>query len=357
MDSSLPTLHDVMASPAGQKFRDVESRLALTPEHIANWVRRQARHTDAAGLSVTHKGHFITLGVGRRVWTLFPAKHITGSEPVAEAIVICHPSMNGMDPHHFYKGLATCLATGKPVFMIPASTRLSPWRLPKWQQGDYLGYIGSHLLDFVREAIAGQKHIAFVDKLRLHLQGWSQGGTLALAMAGSLTTRSSLHYGVGSLVVGGLPNVKERGRRELFRDVSSINFMDYVHAGRLSGHTYTSLHCPNGTASGFDNLRMGARLIGDIAATWRDNLPLHEAFRHATLPQQLNSLFTDTLKKTVIVSASGDPVSPTSWVYRHVKDASDLRPRANFLRVEGSHTFGEVIPWPFFAADQVGLTI
>jgi len=357
MDSSLPTLDDVMASPAGQKFRDAESQLTLTPKHIASWVRRQARHTDALGLSVACGGHFITLGAGRRVWTIFPPKPITGSEPVAEAIVICHPSMNGMDPHHFYKGLATCLVTGKPVFMIPASTRLSPWRLPKWQQGNYLGYIGTCLLDFVREAISRQKYITFADKLRLHLQGWSQGGTLALAMAGSLKMRSSLNFEVGSLVVGGLPNVKERGRRELFRDVSSVGFMDYVATGQLNGQMYTSLHCPNGTPDLLGTLRMNAKLFGDIVATWRDNLPLHEAFRHASLGQQLVDLSAETLKRTVIVSANNDPVSPASWVYRHVKDASDFLPRANLLRVEGTHTFGEVIPWPFFAADQVGLII
>ena len=348
--SSFPTARDVMSSPTGAEFRKVEELLALRPETIAKWVKANARHSVSTGLRYAHGVGFVTLGAGRRVWALFPDRYIVKTDTVTDIIVITHPSLNGMEPHHFYKGLATSLVTDTPVFMIPASTRTSPWGLPKPVGNDYLAFAGRQLLEFLLRSIARQEGIDFSEKPRLHLHGWSQGGALSLAIAGAIQQE----FEVASLIVGGLPNVLERGRREIFRDISSISFMDYVRTGKLSGYTYNALHCPAGKLSLLAMLGMNAKLLGDIVTTLSDNLPLHEAFRHASLMWQLEGLTVEAAEKTVIVSALNDPVSPEGSVNSQI-ELSGVPVRQ--LRVEGTHTFGDVIPWSLFAANKLGLDI
>jgi hypothetical protein len=206
-----------------------------------------------------------------------------------------------------------------------------------------------------------RQYFAYRGLLKVHIHGWSMGGTLALALGQALRDRP-YKYDLQSVIVGGLPNVVDRSPFQLLADFGQTGWHEMRETSALNHPQYARLQGIDNPAQRFATARF-------VLASARDHLPefltttaLIRAMSRDNLYGQLHQLLerhgTPSKLHTVrIVSAERDIVSPQAEVLKTISGMmthlNDGRAPTDEWRptycVDANHAYGDFLPWAALA--------
>lgn len=349
MMHTLPSEREVLNSPIGLGLQQSVAQLETPPEEWKRCARRLTFADHTTLFPVRHpqtteesallrlEGQYVEVYRRGPMFLIVPGN--CDGQPFEQVFV--EPLTLGAtwsEEWLRYAVASTAWPIRSPIILLAPPSKTTPWRLSgrAWRlfaDGKYTSAVGQ-LYEEMQSLLSHycQRHNLPHFETRFDVRGWGFGATIALEIAALMPPKA-----VGSVVIGGPPNVAVRSAEELSAE------MELEQPSSAKRHLrWTTWQVQQ------------SRLLQGIG---RDTLLVQ-------VQNLRNGEWSSLLHKLVVVKGLRDTVCPqtpsfnavVSWLLSEVNSRSILDDMwSPVLVVNTDQTFGRQLPWALWAAWRHGL--